>query len=198
MTSRTHDLAAFTALGLIVFGAQNSALLPHNITLGTGLFAIAANLIGGIAPDIDQPTAPFWRNLPIGHLFGKVIDPLLLGGHRFISHSLVGLVLFGTGWHYLLQFLKPSLPTINMDIVWWAFIIGFTSHLIMDTITREGVPWLLPIPVKFGIPPFKSLRIVTGGLVENFIVFPALLLFNGYLYYTHYGKLLEILHHHIK
>src|SRR6266705_2851806 len=127
MTSRTHDLAAFTVLGLIIV-----SIPLQKMTLGTGLFAIAANLIGGIAPDIDQPTAPFWRNLPIGHLFGKVVDPLLLGGHRFISHSIAGMILFGTGWYYFLQFLKPSLPTINMDIVWWAFIIGFISHLAMD------------------------------------------------------------------
>lgn len=193
MTSRTHDLAAFTALGLVVL-----SMPLQKMTLGTGLFAIAANLIGGIAPDIDQPTAPFWRNLPIGGIFGKVFDKVLLGGHRFISHSIAGMVLFGIGWYYLLQFLKPSIPKINTDIVWWAFIIGYLSHLIMDTITREGVPWLLPIPIKIGIPPIKELRIQTGGLIENFIVFPLLLLFNGYLYYTQYSKVLELLRNHLK
>jgi membrane-bound metal-dependent hydrolase YbcI (DUF457 family) len=89
MTARTHDLASITALG-VVFLVMPSQV----ITLGTAIICIFANLIGGITPDIDQPTAPLWRNLPVGKYFGKVFDKLL-GGHRFITHSIVGLVLFG-------------------------------------------------------------------------------------------------------
>ena len=192
MTARTHDLAAFTTLGIIVF----SYPLPH-ITLATGLVAVVANLVGGIAPDIDQPTAPLWRNLPVGKYVGKTFDKLL-GGHRFISHSIIGLVLFGSGWYYLLHILKPSFPALDMDIIWWAFIIGFISHLVMDTFTHEGVPWLLPIPVKLGFPPFKALRITTDGLIEKFAVFPGLFLLNGYMYYLHYGTILELFHTYLK
>jgi len=55
MTGRTHDLAAITALGVVVV-----LMTPeHTVTLGTAIAAVFANLIGGIAPDIDQPTAPF-------------------------------------------------------------------------------------------------------------------------------------------
>jgi hypothetical protein len=57
MTARTHDLAAITAFGLIVI---TQPVRP--VTVATVLVAILANQIGGIAPDIDQPTAPFWRN----------------------------------------------------------------------------------------------------------------------------------------
>ena len=161
MTGRTHDLAAFAALSFVV-----TTQTLHTLTLSTALVAIASNLIGGITPDIDQPTAPFWRNLPIGGVIGRIFDPLL-GGHRFLSHSIVGAVLFGTAWFYLLKILKPSFPHLNMEIIWWAFIIGYISHLVMDTITKEGVPWLLPIPIKFAIPPIKALRVTTGGFVES-------------------------------
>src|SRR5258708_7248053 len=69
MTARTHDLAAITALGLVAL------VFPvHDLTLSTALVAILANQIGGIVPDIDQPTAPLWRNLPIGRVFGKAFD----------------------------------------------------------------------------------------------------------------------------
>lgn len=192
MTSRTHDLAAFTAISFVV------ATQPlDKITLATGLVALLGNMIGGILPDIDQPTAPFWRTLPIGGVIGRVFDPVL-GGHRFISHSIVGILFFGIVWHYLLVFLQPSLKTIDINIVWWAFMIGYVSHLVMDTITKEGVPWLLPIPIKFGVPPFKALRVKTGGLIENFVILPALILVNIYLYSTHYNKVLDVLHHHVK
>ena len=100
MTGRTHDLAAFTAISFVVI------LQPsHSISLATGLVALVANLIGGIAPDIDQPTAPFWRNLPIGGVVGRGFDSLL-GGHRFLSHSLIGAAIFGFLWHYILTVLN--------------------------------------------------------------------------------------------
>jgi len=191
MTSRTHDLAAITALGAVAF------IEPlRTITLGTALVAILANQIGGILPDIDQPTAPFWRNLPIGKYFGKVTDKAL-GGHRFITHSLLGVALFGFLTRALLIFQHPITPHINAGLVWWAFLIGMLSHLVMDTFTKEGVPWLLPIPFKFGFPPLKAWRITTGKAVENLLVFPGLLALDVWFCASHYTELLALIHHHL-
>ncbi len=191
MTARTHDLAAITILGIIV------VLQPERtVTLSTAMAAVLANLIGGITPDIDQPTAPFWRNLPVGGFFGRIFDRLL-GGHRFLTHSLLGLGLIGYAAHWLLLFLHPILGAINIGLVWWAFMMGMASHLVMDSFTKEGVPWLLPIPVKFGFPPLKRLRFTTGKAGETFLVFPALLVFNTVFYAHNYQRLLEILHHYL-
>src|SRR5580704_9729330 len=108
MTGRTHDLAAITALGVIVLVQP-----VRTVTLATAIVAVFANLIGGIAPDVDQPTAPFWRNLPVGKFFGKIFDRML-GGHRFISHSILGLLIFGFAAHWLLVFLQPIMPSVNI------------------------------------------------------------------------------------
>jgi inner membrane protein len=191
MTARTHDVAAITALGIVVL------IEPlRSLSLSTVIVCIFANLIGGITPDIDQPTAPLWRNLPVGKYIGKIFDKLL-GGHRFLSHSILGLALFGYLVHLFLLFLHPIMHNVNIGLVWWAFFIGMLSHLVMDTLTKEGVPWLLPVPIKFGLPPLKSLRITTGKAVETLGVFPGLLLFNVYWYYTHYHVILALLHHDI-
>jgi len=192
MTSRTHDLAAITALGIVVVTNP----LPK-ITLATALVCILANQIGGIAPDIDQPTAPFWRNLPVGGFFGRIIDKML-GGHRFITHSLLGVALFAGLSAALLKILHPIMPHVDIHLVWLSFLIGMLSHLIMDTFTKEGVPWLLPIPYKFGFPPLKNLRVTTGKHVEGWIVFPGLLLFDIWLCTSHYGYLQQLLHSHIR
>ncbi len=191
MTGRTHDLAAVTALGVIALAQPN-----RTYTLATVIIAVFANLIGGITPDIDQPTAPLWKNLPVGHILGEIFDKMA-GGHRFITHSIVGLIIFGFAVHWFLVFLHPIMHTVDIGIVWWAFMIGMLSHLVMDTFTKEGVPWLLPIPIKFGFPPIKAFRITTGKAVELFGVFPALIVFNGYWYYSHYQTALDILRHHI-
>jgi inner membrane protein len=191
MTGRTHDLAAITALGAMVL------IEPlHTMTLSTALVAVLANQIGGIAPDIDQPTAPLWRNLPEGKFVGKIVGKGM-GGHRFITHSLLGLAIFGALVYYILRFLHPVMPHVNLGYVWWAFMIGMLSHLIMDTFTKEGVPWILPIPVKFGFPPIKDLRITTGKFVESFILFPGLIVLDIWFCASHYQTLVAFIHQHL-
>lgn len=191
MTGRTHDLAAITALVAVVLFEP-----LRTVSLGTALLAMLANQIGGIAPDIDQPTAPFWRNLPSGGFFGRIFDKAL-GGHRFLTHSLLGVALFGLLVHFGLQFVQPLLGQIDIGLVWWAFMIGILSHLVMDSFTKEGVPWLLPIPYKFGFPPLKSLRLTTGKKLETLVIFPGLIGLAGWLSVSHYQRLLIILHQHI-
>lgn len=191
MTGRTHDLAAFTALTYIV-----AAIPLQHISLATVLVAFSANLIGGLTPDIDQPTADLWHRIPAGSIIGRLVTPLL-GGHRYISHSLLGVFLFGFLLQYILS-LARHVILVDMEIVWWAFMIGYISHLIMDTFTIEGVPWLFPVPLRFGIPPFRFLRIRTGGIIEKAVIFPGLLFLNGYLFYSQYTKFLTLLQNYLR
>lgn len=179
-------MAAFTGLAIYL------AIFPLiNMSLATLITVIAANFIGGLFPDIDQSTGTLWHRLRGGSFLGRLISPLL-GGHRLITHSIVGLVLTG----YLLRWLLEILHTVllvDMNIVWWAFMIGFVTHLVMDMLTREGVPLLFPIPIKFGVPPIRSMRPKTGGFFEKIICFPSLILLNGFLIYANYEKFLEFL-----
>lgn len=191
MKARTHDLAAITGLTLVV-----ALVPPPPLSLATILVALLANQLGGIAPDIDQPTAPFWRNLPVGGFFGRFITRMM-GGHRFITHSLLGVVLVGFLINLLLTVLHQIMPNVQMEYVWWAFMIGMVSHLVMDTFTKEGVPWLLPIPYKFGIPPIRKFRVTTGKAVENFVVFPLLVVLLVAICSVSYPGLLELFHNRL-
>jgi inner membrane protein len=190
MTGRTHDLAAFTALTFVV-----ATVAIPKISLATAMIAFGANMIGGLAPDIDQPTARLYRNARGGAVLKKIITPLL-GGHRYISHSLIGVFIFGFVVSEILK-LSSTFLIIDQSIVWWAFMIGYISHLVMDLFTEEGIPLFFPIPIKIGFPPFSFLRMTTGGLVEKSFVFPILLLVNIYLLYTHYQTFLTFLKHYI-
>ncbi len=187
MTARTHDVAALSALTLWVL-----AVPPGKMTVATALTAVLANQLGGIAPDIDQPTAPLWRNLPVGRYFGKVFGALV-GGHRFFCHSLIGVGLFAALSLMLLQFLQPIMPNVDIRFVWEAFLTGVVSHLIMDTLTKEGVPWLLPIPFKFGFPPIRSLRVTTGKKVEMLLVLPVLIALTTWLCATNYTTIADLI-----
>jgi len=185
MNARTHDLAAITALGLLLI------VYPiGDINLATALVALVANQIGGITPDIDQPTAPLWHNLPVGRFFGKIVGKSL-GGHRFLTHSLLGVALFGGLSRLFLNFIHPLMPHVQINLVWWAFLVGMLSHLIMDTLTKEGVPWLLPIPIRFGFPPLRKLRITTGKSVEK-LLFLAILAIDIWYCTANYQHILTI------
>lgn len=188
MTGRTHDLAAFTALTYIV--AANP--LPNQLSLATALVAFSANMVGGLAPDLDQPTANLYKKVRGGSILAKLISPFL-GGHRFISHSILGIFIFGFLTRFILD-KTGSVVLIDMQIVWQTSLIGFISHLIMDTFTKEGIAWFFPIPWRIGFPPFSILRLKTGGLLEKSFVFPGLLITNVYLIYHNYDKFLALFH----
>jgi len=192
MTGKTHDLAAFTALTLVFIYTKD---VPQ-MSVPTLVTALGANFIGGLFPDIDQPTSDFWDNFRLGHFVAKVAVPVL-GGHRHISHSLIGLVLITFGSAKLLDLLS-NIILIDMQIVWLCFMIGVVSHLITDLPTKAGLPLLWPIKWYFGIPPFKFLRITGGKFIENFIIFPGLLFYTGVLLYQHQDKILYFLHNNVK
>lgn len=185
MTGRTHDLTAFGALVLVLATQPIPPMSP------TAVFGLGANMIGGLAPDLDEPTAKLWKRLPAGSIVSQIVKPLL-GGHRMISHSFVGIFVIG----YLVNWLLEHIGTIvlvDMNIVWWAFMIGYVSHLLIDTITKEGVPWLFPLPFRIGFPPFKFMRVTTGEITEKAIIFPGLMVGIGYLIYNNYSKFLLLL-----
>jgi inner membrane protein len=192
MTARTHDLAAATGLAILLI-VQGS----EPMRLSTLLIAVLANQLGGIAPDTDQPTAPFWRNLPVGHFFGKLFGRLL-GGHRFLSHSILGFAIFGFLVNMFLHFVHPIMPRVDIGFVWMAFMVGYASHLIMDSFTKEGVPWLLPIPFKFGFPPIRSFRITTGKASEMFVTIPILIAIDVWLCMSHYTEFASLLRHIVR
>lgn len=191
MTGRTHDLAAFTAMSYIV------ATQPiDKMTLATAFVAFTANMIGALAPDIDQPTGALWKKVRFGALLGKFLYPIF-GGHRHISHSVLGLIFFGVVSKLFLIIIS-SVLIVDIDIVWWAFMIGVVSHLATDIFTHSGIPLLFPLPIRFGVPPLRALRFHTGSIVEKAIVFPGLILLNMWIFYNHHKEIIEFLRNNIK
>jgi len=186
MTGRTHDLAAFTALNYIV---ATSPVI--SLSLPTAFIAVSANFIGALVPDLDQSTSQIWKNIRGGSSLGVLLSPLL-GGHRFISHSILGIIIFGILSKFLFNLMETFI-IVDMNIVWISFMIGFISHLVMDTFTKEGIAWFFPIPFRIGFPPISFLRVKTGGLIEKMFVFPGLLFLNAYLFYKFYPKFLMLI-----
>jgi len=175
MTYKTH-LSTGLLFSSIVF------LLIYNIQLSPVLILllIISTVIGSSAPDLDTPTGELWKKIPAGGVISRIVSPVFLGGHRHLSHSLIGFVLFSSLFALLIKLIPYDLiiPACrqawhNSQFIILAYGIGHLSHLFADMFTEMGVPLLFPLEYHFGIPPIKRVRIKTGKWFENLIIFPA-------------------------
>ncbi len=99
-------------------------------------------LFGGLLPDIDHPKSKIGRYFkPISFLFE----------HRGFFHSFLFLPILSLLIYILLKTNTFTLP----------ILIGYSSHLISDAITKEGIMPLHPLS-KFRIKGF----IYTGKMLE--------------------------------
>ena len=191
MTRGTHQVGAFAAaVGTLLLarpllageatpgwpaavGALSLALPGGTMPWWAATVYLLAALLGGVAPDLDKPR----------RLWARLLADRALGGHRHLSHSLLGLAGAAALTAALLSALSPWLP-LPGGLPWLGFVTGYASHLILDTLTIEGVPWLFPWPRFVGLPPLAELRVRTGGLVEELVVVPGLLIVVGWLGYV--------------
>ena len=203
MMRGTHQIAAFAAaLGTLalahplLLAPPDAAALPETLVRAAATFGLPASeplpwpvatvyflcaLLGGIAPDLDKPRG----------LWSRILASVVLGGHRHLSHSLLGAALAAGIVALVLALLAP-LFAFPVGLLWIGFVAGYLSHLAADGFTHDGVPLLFPWDFRFGLPPWSRWRVRTGGWIEQLVVSPALLTVIGWLGYRH-GDLLTAL-----
>ncbi len=190
MLGRTHEVAAVGAV------SAAAILFPLNdMTFETATLSLLMALVGGLTPDIDKPGSTIWDKVPAGGLLSRIVHPVFIGGHRHITHSFLGMFLFGLGMRALLAAL-PFGPGIDVNILFLSFMIAFGSHLLTDMLTKEGVPLFFPLPFHIGLPPFEFLRLQTNGMVEKLLVTPGIIagvIMVGYFHPDNAHALLSIL-----
>lgn len=180
MRSDTHVAGAMAA--------QSGVLLAANIQnteLIVGSLAIVAG--GALTPDFDHAGSYISNRYPLLGWIG------LLFHHRGFTHTLA--------FWGLLYGLLPVGYQFGIQKGWWmtyewvnsamaVFTLGGLSHLILDSMTPSGVPWLGPISWER-----YSLNICsTGSLIEWLLE----LLFLAFLFvslaYLFGSSPVEILH----
>lgn len=130
-----------------------SIILPHiTYTPETATLFVLGGLIGGIFPDIDNPSSYMGKlSAPVSTIIGFINEKLGKVGanHRGILHDpliyLIGLLLS--------YFFLPALV---------GFFIGCLSHLFLDMFNPKGIPFFL----------IKKVRIakVKSGSTESIII----------------------------
>lgn len=170
MTGKTHQLLGLTC-GTWWY-LLNTAPLYHPATFAG---VIVGTHLSALVPDIDTQAAQIWQQIPGGKIVGKIASVAL--EHRNISHSILGMAIFGWLLHWLVAAF-PSYWGIDTSTVTIACLIAYGSHLLADAITVEGIPLLFPYQYMFGFPPypFNGMRIVSGKWFENLLIFPLLVI----------------------
>ena len=121
-------------------------LFPTHILLGIFFFLIFESflpkgneilflifiLVGSLLPDIDEKhsKASQWTGL-----LGTIIS--FFSKHRGFFHSLFFVVIITLTTKYLLN-----------EYLAWGIFLGLTSHLLGDSLTKQGLPILYPFPFR--------------------------------------------------
>jgi len=186
MTAVTHQMMALLAALWVLI-----SVTPSSPGVLVAIMAVVAVMIGALTPDLDQPTANVWRRMLGGKIIGNVFQAFS-GGHRHMTHSLLGIV--GIGWLLWLgihRYLQPDFWK-QSELLWRAFMIGYISHPIADTLTDRGVPWLWPLRWHVRIPPGpEELRVTTDSWVERILVRGAVMLAIGLLLVSRWSPVLD-------
>jgi membrane-bound metal-dependent hydrolase YbcI (DUF457 family) len=164
MTGTTHQMVALvSALACLI-------IWPIMAGPIVGAISIVVVMIGAITPDIDQPTANIWQRFLGGYAIGNIFN-FFSGGHRHITHSSLGIFLIGWALRWIILTIVNPVYIPAAWLLWHAFMIGYISHSVADTMTDRGVPWLWPIRINIKIPPGpEEVRVTTGSWVEMVII----------------------------
>lgn len=143
MLAKTH-----LAFGMLIGLVSLQYIRPEN-----KIAFIAVLSLASIFPDIDSPKSTISKRIPF---FPRMIN--LVFGHRGIFHS----IFFAFIIPYLIFYLGYPMYSI-------AFFIGYLSHLLIDSLTEEGINFLNPV-TRFRISGF-----IRTGTSAELVIFLALL-----------------------
>lgn len=130
-----------------------STIIPCTIVL-------AGSVVGSLVPDIDHTQSFLGNRMKI---VSKPMNSLL--GHRGIFHSpflhfLILLILYALGY---------------MSLTYGSFVLckylllglgaGIASHLLLDSLTKSGIPMLYPISKK----RISLMKLTTGSKSETIV-----------------------------
>src|SRR3989338_1177983 len=144
MSGHTHAIWGANMAWLAIF----AGLLNESAIL-----LVALGALGGLLPDIDASESTIHK------LSYGLTAPLgILLRHRGILHSLIAVVGVGIGSALVFGAYLPLAPLVITS--------AYASHLILDAMTKMGVPLLYPFSAPFRIFP-KSLSPKVGGFFDH-------------------------------
>lgn len=169
MNYNCHKLGGVTAATITgIYAYQNGVLDEYSFSLYPSNLPQASYIIpllllltfsyySSTLPDIDHPMSRLGKQHPhISHYINSHY------GHRGVTHYPLTLIVIGSGLYFISQIL-----IFPYSIIWmWGsigFVVGYASHILLDTLNSAGVSLLAPLSrVRVKIPTGISIRKVKG------------------------------------
>lgn len=145
----------YLAPEIITYAGSGGINAPCSFTL-----IMCGTLIGSLIPDIDSPRSKIGRKVPVpSHLIGFFI------GHRTLFHSLV-IPAFLSILTYILKEMESASLFPVLFLV-GSIDLGYILHIILDSLTKEGVPLLYPFSDRY----FGLKLVREGGIIDYLLGF---------------------------
>jgi inner membrane protein len=168
-----ENIKNMRAITHISFSLFTLGIMSGITKLPVGLESIIISGIASLLPDIDTRESTLGKILyPISNKLERQF------GHRTITHSFIGV--------FALSIIL--LPLLIFKPHWYyASLIGYVSHLLIDCVNKTGVPFLYPNNTYFVFPGSSKWRISVGSLGEYILCALIILLTWGTLYLNNIG-----------
>lgn len=177
MLSKPHmAFGCFT--GAVVMSGFQAADVDFVLNAANILIGVSASVAGSVAVDLDAPHSPAARVLPF------LANPIQRRWpHRTLLHSLLGAVICSAILYYAIDFIFLFLPLPDRIpfMACMYFFGAHLGHLVVDSLTVTGVPWLWPFQRAFAYPTPRKYRVTTGDKKEKYYALFFLFLFLLYL-----------------
>jgi len=124
----THAMAGF----VIWF-----AMVRVNVSPPLGIIAV---VLGSLLPDIDHPNGTIRQMMDLPRFLKQPINEII--PHRGPTHTLWAGILFSLPTFGLAEWGENAiLVSLATGL---AMFIGYSSHLVLDSLNPTGVKWLIP------------------------------------------------------
>ena len=157
MTGKTHTVGGI-ALALTVT-SLTGLYYPDgiNVSLATTGVYLACAGTGALLPDIDTKRSTVSQKHKVVSFFSR-----LFLTHRGFTHSPLCLVILSV----IFELIKSLIHTTFTDAMFNGLLIGYASHIVLDSFNPKGVPLLYPCETRFSFG-----RVKTNGFWEIFVFF---------------------------
>lgn len=134
-----------------------SGITGVKLTSYAGALLIAGSVIGSLFPDIDHRGSFAGKKARVASWFASK-----LLGHRGPTHAPIVMTALTLGLYLLSRsvIVDPLIRTIFIG-----FIVGVMSHIILDSFTVAGVPFLYPLTAK----KYSLLGMQSGRIGETVV-----------------------------
>ncbi|MFJ8531234.1 metal-dependent hydrolase [Bacillus sp. NPDC094106] len=151
MNHHAHKIGGVCA-AVIACTAMMQSPITYDKCLLSGTLLIGS-FIGSLLPDIDHPNSKVGKKLK---LLSWGINKVF--GHRGLTHTLLFTMLLSILLFFCTTFFNGYLQVMYSQFV-IGVTVGYLSHLLLDSMTKSGVPLLYPFTKKhFRIAKFKTNR----------------------------------------